>query len=140
VAEPSFTSIVQSAGAENGSRSNLKFAAPWLVPNATPSTVIVRSATAVPSRRNCVPFSSARETRTSADAGDAPTTVATTSSAPNRTRRPTRAWFKTGLAGPLRPITRDGSSGALTAEDARNTEHDFTRFEPALKTDCFETP
>src|SRR5262245_31219820 len=80
VAEPSFTSRVQSAGAAKGSRWILKFPAPSLVPIAAPSTVIVRFAIAVPSRRSCVPFSSARDTRTSAEAGDAATAAPTSSS------------------------------------------------------------
>src|SRR5215211_1589920 len=98
-AEPSFTSTVQSAGAENGSRSILKLPAPSLVPIATPSTVIVRFATAMPSRRNCVPFSSARETRTSADAGEAPRVAPTRSSALIRTRRLMRSDSRLVLAG-----------------------------------------
>src|SRR5215210_1710122 len=93
-AEPSFTSTVQSAGAGNGSRWILKFPCPSLVAIATPSTVIVRFASAVPSSRNCVPFSSARVTRTSAEAGDAATTVPTSSSRPTRTRRLTLVRFK----------------------------------------------
>ena len=44
VADPSFTSTVQSAGAANPSRSILKFPDPSLVPIATPSTVIVQLA------------------------------------------------------------------------------------------------
>jgi hypothetical protein len=48
VADPSFTSTVQSAGFANGSRSTLNLPAPSLVPIATPSTVIVRFAIAVP--------------------------------------------------------------------------------------------
>ena len=51
VAEPSLTATVQSAGAGNPARSTLNRPAPSLVPMATPSTVIVRFAAAVPSMR-----------------------------------------------------------------------------------------
>jgi hypothetical protein len=51
VAEPSLTATVQSAGAVNPARSTRNRPAPSLVPMATPSTVIVRFAAAVPSMR-----------------------------------------------------------------------------------------
>jgi hypothetical protein len=60
LADPSLTSTVQSAGAQNGCRSSLKLPAPSLVAIATPSTVIVRLAIARPSSLSLVPLSSAR--------------------------------------------------------------------------------
>ena len=80
------TSIVQSAGAANGSRSILKAPAPSLVPMATPSTVIVRFGTAVPSTRSRVPLSSARETVTSPSAAEA-ANVPMTAAGPATTRK-----------------------------------------------------
>src|SRR4051812_35038527 len=68
VAEPSLTLILQSAGLANPSRPILKFPAPSLVVMAVPLTVIGLLAAAVPSTRSCEPFSSARETRTVAEA------------------------------------------------------------------------
>lgn len=68
VAEPSLTSMVQSAGAVNDERSTLKRPDPSLVPVATPSTVMVRLAIADPSTRRVVPLSSAFDTETAAAA------------------------------------------------------------------------
>jgi hypothetical protein len=51
VAAPSLTATVQSAGAANPARSTLNRPVLSLVPMATPSTVIVRLAAAVPSMR-----------------------------------------------------------------------------------------
>lgn len=68
VAEPSLTSMVQSAGAVKEDRSILKRPDPSLVPMATPSTVMVRFEIAEPSTRRLVPLSSAFETETAANA------------------------------------------------------------------------
>jgi hypothetical protein len=71
VPEPSSTSTMQSAGAGYGSLSILKLPFPSLVPSATPSTVIGRLGSAVPSIRSRVPLSSAREMLTAAAANEA---------------------------------------------------------------------
>lgn len=68
LADPSLTSMVQSAGALNDERSILKRPDPSLVPIATPSTVMVRLAMADPSTRRVVPLSSAFDTETAAAA------------------------------------------------------------------------
>jgi hypothetical protein len=65
-AEPSFTSTVQSAGAVKPVLSILNWPPPSLVPMATPSTVMVRLAAAVPSIRSLSPLISARDTETAA--------------------------------------------------------------------------
>jgi hypothetical protein len=64
VVEPSLTAAVQSAGAVNPARSTRNRPAPSLVPMATPSTVMVRLAAAVPSMRRFPALTSARETVT----------------------------------------------------------------------------
>jgi hypothetical protein len=107
VAEPSFTSTVQSAGAVNGSRSILKFPAASLVPIATPSTVIVRLAIAVPSMRSLVPLSSARETVALASAVDATPTAASRASRATRARRVEILWLTPNLDHVLRVIGRN---------------------------------
>jgi hypothetical protein len=66
VAEPSFTSTVQSAGLVKPDRSILKAPELSLVPIWTPSTVIGRLAVALPSIRSLSPLTSARETVTAA--------------------------------------------------------------------------
>src|SRR5919107_4300715 len=78
VAEPSLTLTRQSLGLANGSRWILKLPAESLVPSAAPFTVMVRFAIAAPSRRSCVPLSSARVMRTSAAATGAVTPATTT--------------------------------------------------------------
>lgn len=85
VADPSFTSTVQSAGAVKPLLSILNLPPPSLVPMATPSTVIVRLGLAWPSRRRFVPLSSAREMLTAACAMEVATRT------PIRTRSPTAA-------------------------------------------------
>ena len=64
LAEPSFTSTVQSAGGVKPDRSTRKRPEPSLAPIATPSTVMVRFGAAVPSMRNWLPLTSARDTVT----------------------------------------------------------------------------
>src|SRR4051812_49080638 len=64
LSDPSSTSTVQSGGLVKGSRSILKLPAPSLDPTDTPSTVMMRLATARPSNRSFVPLTSARETLT----------------------------------------------------------------------------
>ena len=71
VADPSFTSTVQSAGAVYPDRSILKLPEPSLVAICTPSTVIARFAVALPSIRSLVPLTSARDTLTAAWAAPA---------------------------------------------------------------------
>jgi fluoride exporter len=66
VAEPSFTSTVQSAGAVKPERSTRKRPSEALVPIGTPSTVIVRLGAAEPSMRSWPPLISAREMVTAA--------------------------------------------------------------------------
>jgi len=85
VADPSFTSTVQSAGAVKSLLSILNLPPPSLVPMATPSTVIVLLARAWPSIRRLVPLSSAREILTAACAAEAAKSTAI------KTRNPTAA-------------------------------------------------
>jgi hypothetical protein len=59
VAEPSFTSTVQSAGGVDEVRDTRKFSDPPLVVMATPSVVIERFAIARPSSRRLLPSSCA---------------------------------------------------------------------------------
>jgi hypothetical protein len=78
--EPSLTSTVQSAGGEYGDRSTLKRPSLSDLPITTPSTVMSRLATAVPSRRSWPLLISARCTLTAALAGPlgaSATTIAT---------------------------------------------------------------
>jgi len=95
VAEPSFTSTVQSAGGVNPDRSILKAPELSLVPIWTPSTVIGRLAVAVPSIRSRSPLTSARETLTAAWAVPARATdiaaVKDTNTNASRLRRPVMA-------------------------------------------------
>ncbi|MFP5253250.1 MAG: hypothetical protein ACLGH4_05590 [Actinomycetes bacterium] len=79
VAEPSLTSIVQSAGGVK-LRSMRKLPDPSLAPMEVPSTVIVRFASARPSSRSWPPFISARETVTAALAAGMATTSRTSPS------------------------------------------------------------
>src|SRR4051812_15573431 len=87
VGEPSLTATLQSAGFANGSRSARKLPAPSLVVTWVPSTVIGELGAAVPSTRSRVPLSSARETRTVADAAGAATPARTTTSRPSSVKR-----------------------------------------------------
>jgi hypothetical protein len=82
VADPSLTSMVQSAGAVKPVLEILNLPDPSLVPMATPSTVIALFARAWPSTLSCVPPSSARETLTAACAIEAARSVPTTMSIP----------------------------------------------------------
>lgn len=68
VAEPSFTCTMQPVPWSKELFWILKLPALSLAPMATPFTVIVRLAIAVPSIRSCLPLSSARETLTAASA------------------------------------------------------------------------
>src|SRR5215210_5063914 len=108
VAEPSLTSTVQSAGAVNGSRWMRNPPAPSLVPIATPSTVIVRLAIAVPSIFSCVPPISARETLTAPSAPAGKTKAAITARRPRSASRKCR-----------RPLTRAGACAASGRAIAR---------------------
>jgi hypothetical protein len=87
VAEPSFTATLQSAGFAKSFFAILKFPAASLVPMATPLTVIVRFAIAVPWMRSLVPLRSARVKRTSATAVDTATIALTTASEPTSASR-----------------------------------------------------
>lgn len=100
VAEPSFTLILQSAGLAKPERSILKFPPLSLVVMEVPLTVIGRLAAAVPSTRSCEPLSSARETRTVAEATGAVTAKTRRARAAMRGRSAnTSAMF----AGPVQP-------------------------------------
>lgn len=81
VAEPSFTSTVQSAGGVYPDRSILKDPELLLVVIWTPSTVIGRLAVALPSIRSLVPLTSARATLTAACADPARLTSRTATTA-----------------------------------------------------------
>jgi hypothetical protein len=81
VPEPS-TSTMQSAGAGVRVLLDLEVAVRALAPSATPSTVIVRFASAVPLIRSCVPFSSAREMLTAAAASEGTIAAAATATVP----------------------------------------------------------
>ncbi len=67
--DPSLRVTVQSAGAVKGDCRIRKLPEVSLRPIATPSTVMSREASAVPSIRSSVPSTAARETETAATAG-----------------------------------------------------------------------
>jgi len=106
VPDPSSTATRQSAGGENGSRSILKVPAPSLVPIATPFTVMVRFAAAVPSSRSLVPLSSAFEMRTVASAAIVPRIVMSKASESSPRGRRSLLTTRTTLLSPSRDRDR----------------------------------
>src|SRR3954469_1192084 len=121
VADPSLTATRQSAGLAKPSRWSLNAPFPSLVVIATPSTVIDRFAVAVPSTRNCAPLSSARETRTVANADGAATSRMRRLSVRARAYmlgmlRPALIWRnRTMVVGPTRARRRGASTAARRA-------------------------